>query len=132
MLIHSAISNVVQVQAPVSEVASLILRKLDEAAANAAPALEWSFRQRADWISYDAPEVAILESCYSAYTRSMLLELEEAESKRFCNLTQEQTLVHDMKKLVRYRADTPLRQTGVRRDVRPAWARPVAEARGKR
>jgi ankyrin repeat protein len=115
-----------------AEVASLMLRKRDEAVERGATVLEWSFRQRTDWILYDADDAAALERCRAAYVRSTLLEPEATGSNRFCNLTREDTVLqHDMENLVRYRPDAPLRQTGVRRDVRPGWARPVAKAPGE-
>lgn len=112
--------------APVGDVASLILHKRDEAVESAATVLEWSFRQRSDWVLYGVDETAVLERCHIGYVWSMLLEPEVAGSRRFCNLTDADTIVHDMEKLIRYRIDSPLRQTGIRRDVRPDWAQPVA------
>ena len=118
--------------APVSDVASLILRKRDEAVESGTSVLEWSFKQRSDWVLYGADEAAVLERCHIAYVGSMLLEPEVAGNKRFCNLTGADTLVHDMEKLIRYRVDSPLRQTGIRRDMRPDWAHPVALEADKR
>eukprot|EP01043_Picozoa_sp_COSAG02_P036819 COSAG02_NODE_2725_length_8156_cov_3.067271_1_plen_514_part_00 len=111
---------------PAGDVASLILRKRDEAIENGATVLEWSFRQRSDWVLYGVDETTVLERCHFAYVSSILLEPEAAGSKRFCNVTGADMLVHDMEKLIRYRVDSPLRQTGIRRDVRPDWAQPVA------
>jgi ankyrin repeat protein len=120
--------------------------------------IEWSFRQRSDWILYSEHEAAALERCYLAYRQELDEEGEEAEqqqvqvptlveerSRRFCNITlgadanaraspgdsisadaAPAVTVHDLLQNIRFAADTPLRQTGIRRDARPDWATPLA------